>query len=48
MFGTLIDYWFYTGDTTYNEITTQAMLFQVGPNKDFMPPNQTKTEVCRQ
>lgn len=46
MFGTLIDYWFYTGDTTYNDITTQAMLFQVGPSDDYMPPNQTKTEVC--
>ncbi|KAI4125427.1 MAG: hypothetical protein LQ347_005385 [Umbilicaria vellea] len=44
MFGTLIDYWYYTGDATYNEVTTQAMLFQVGPDNDYMPPNQTKTE----
>jgi len=44
MFGSLIDYWYYTGDTTYNDITTQAMLFQAGPNDDYMPPNQTKTE----
>ena len=44
MFGTLIDYWFYTGDTTYNDVTSQALLFQVGPDNDFMPPNQTKTE----
>ncbi|KAI9762910.1 MAG: hydrolase 76 protein [Candelina submexicana] len=42
-FGALIDYWYYTGDTTYNGVTTEAMLFQVGPNNDFMPPNQTKT-----
>jgi mannan endo-1,6-alpha-mannosidase len=42
MFSSLIDYWYYTGDTTYNAITTQAMLFQVGPNKDYMPPNRTK------
>ncbi|KAH9826710.1 glycoside hydrolase family 76 protein [Teratosphaeria destructans] len=41
-FGSLIDYWYYTGDTQYNEIVTQGMLFQVGDN-DFMPPNQTKT-----
>lgn len=33
-----------TGDTTYNEIVTQAMLFQVGPDRDYMPPNQTKSE----
>jgi len=43
-FGTLIDYWYYTGDDTYNNITTQALLWQVGPNQDFMPPNQTKDE----
>lgn len=44
MFGSLIDYWHYTGDESYNNITTQAMLFQVGPRNDYMPPNQTKTE----
>ena len=44
MFGTMIDYWFVTGDTTYNEVTTEALLHQVGPNNDFMPPNQTRTE----
>ena len=44
MFGTLIDYWYYTGDSTYNDITTQGMLFQAGPDADFMPANQTKTE----
>ncbi len=44
MLGALVDYWYYTGDTTYNDVTTQAMLFQIGPNQDYMPPNQTKTE----
>jgi mannan endo-1,6-alpha-mannosidase len=44
MFGALIDYWYYTGDASYNAVTTQAMLFQVGPNADYMPPNQTKAE----
>jgi mannan endo-1,6-alpha-mannosidase len=44
MFGALIDYWMYTGDTQFNDITTQAMLFQVGPNNDYMPPNRTKDE----
>jgi len=41
MFGCLIDYWHYTGDDTYNAVTTQALQFQVGPHDDFMPPNQT-------
>lgn len=46
MFGQMIEYWFYTGDDTYNNVTMQGMLAQVGPSNDFMPPNQTKTEVC--
>jgi len=41
MWGTLIDYWKMTGDESYNEVITQAMLWQVGPGKDYMPPNVT-------
>lgn len=44
MMGTLIDYWYYTGDDTYNNLTTQALLFQVGETNDYMPRNQTRTE----
>jgi mannan endo-1,6-alpha-mannosidase len=44
MFGAMIDYWHYTGDTTYNDVTSEALLFQVGPYQDYMPPNQTKAE----
>ncbi|KAM3076412.1 hypothetical protein ACMFMG_007231 [Clarireedia jacksonii] len=44
MFGAMIDYWYYTGDPSYNDVTTQAMLWQTGPNADYMTPNQTKTE----
>lgn len=44
MFGALIDYWYYTGDASYNDITMQALLHQAGPNGDFMPLNQTRTE----
>ncbi|KAJ3566994.1 hypothetical protein NPX13_g6931 [Xylaria arbuscula] len=44
LMGALIDYWYYTGDTTYNDITQQGILHQVGPYHDFMPPNQTLTE----
>ncbi|ROW00778.1 hypothetical protein VMCG_06525 [Cytospora schulzeri] len=39
LWGAMIDYWHFTGDDTYNDVVTQAMLFQVGPNKDYMPPN---------
>jgi len=43
MFSAFIDYWYYTGDDQYNDITEQAMLHQVGDYNAFMPPNQTKT-----
>ncbi|KAI5242962.1 mannan endo-1,6-alpha-mannosidase [Aureobasidium subglaciale] len=43
MFGSLIDYWYYTGDTSYNDVTTQAMLFQVGDKNNYMPSNQSKS-----
>ena len=44
MFGALIDYYYYTNDSTYNDVVTEGMLWQVGPDNDFMTPNQTKTE----
>ncbi|KAH8687307.1 glycoside hydrolase family 76 protein [Tricladium varicosporioides] len=43
MFGSLINYWYYTGDTTYNGVVTQGMLHQAGLDYDFMPTNQSKT-----
>ncbi|TGO28067.1 hypothetical protein BPAE_0032g00090 [Botrytis paeoniae] len=44
MFGTMINYWYYTNDTTYNDSVQQALLHQAGDDDDFMPLNQTKTE----
>ncbi len=38
MWGLLLDYYHYTGDSTYNNITTQALLSQVGPEYDYMVP----------
>jgi len=42
--GTLVDYWAYTGDSQYVNLTKQALLFQVGEHDDYMPINQTRTE----
>ena len=42
--GSMLDYYYYTGDPTYNQVVTQGLLFQTGPNNDYMTPNQTKTE----
>jgi mannan endo-1,6-alpha-mannosidase len=44
MFGALIDYWRYTGDSTYNDVTSEAMLKQASPTRDFMPRDQSSTE----
>ncbi|OTA90413.1 glycoside hydrolase family 76 protein [Hypoxylon sp. CO27-5] len=41
LWGTMIDYWHYTGDETYNDVTYDAMLFQVGENRDYAPRNWT-------
>ncbi|KAK4124354.1 glycoside hydrolase family 76 protein [Parathielavia appendiculata] len=42
MWGTFIDYWFYTGDDTYNAEATRSILFQADPPVNaFMPRNWT-------
>ncbi|KAK5281818.1 hypothetical protein LTR16_006095, partial [Cryomyces antarcticus] len=38
MWGGLVDYYAYTNDTSYNPSTTQALLAQVGPDRNYMPP----------
>lgn len=44
VWSSLIDYWNYTGDAQYNTLIQQALIAQTGPNNDYMPPNQTKSE----
>lgn len=44
MFGSLVDYWYYTGDDQYVDVVRQALVFQVGDYDDYMPRNQTRTE----
>lgn len=41
---TLINYWYQTGDDSYNEFIGHSLRFQLGENNDFMPANQTKSE----
>lgn len=40
----MLDYWYYTGDDTYNSLLHSSLLFQTGPDWDYMPSNQTTTE----
>jgi mannan endo-1,6-alpha-mannosidase len=44
MWGALLDYYHYTKDPTYNTITTQALLSQVGPDYDYMVALHAKDE----
>ena len=37
MWGSMINYWAFTGDSTYNAVVSQALLQQVGDNEDYMP-----------
>ncbi|KAK2592304.1 hypothetical protein QQS21_009994 [Conoideocrella luteorostrata] len=41
MMATYIDYWRWTGDSTYNRLVAQGMLHQVGENINYMPNNHT-------
>jgi mannan endo-1,6-alpha-mannosidase len=41
MWGTLIDYWHYTGDATYNDVAEIGIQFQTGAHDDMMPANWT-------
>jgi hypothetical protein len=40
MWGSLIDYWHYTNDTSYNNVVQEALIYQASPTNDFMMPNQ--------
>ncbi|KAI1819014.1 glycoside hydrolase family 76 protein [Xylaria intraflava] len=39
MWGALLDYWHWTGDDTYNNVTYESLLFQAGPNADYNDKN---------
>lgn len=42
--GSMIDFWWYTENDTYVNLTSQALLAQVGDNDDYVPINQSTTE----
>ena len=46
VWGSLIDYWDYTGDAQYVALVQQALLSQLGPKRYYMPPTKTKYEVA--
>ena len=45
MWGLLVDYFHFTGDSTYNAITSQALESQMGPDFDYMVPLRQNQEA---
>lgn len=43
MWGALINYWQYTGDSSYNDVVSQALVFQRGADNDYNPANQSRS-----
>ncbi|OAS99466.1 uncharacterized protein BDCG_16152 [Blastomyces dermatitidis ER-3] len=41
LFGSLVDYWHFTGDSSYNDMIKQGLLAQAGQNQDYQPANQS-------
>lgn len=39
LFYALINYWYFTGDDTYNDVLSQGLQFQSGDKGDYMPAN---------
>ncbi|KAI1122675.1 family 76 glycoside hydrolase [Nemania abortiva] len=39
MWGALLDYWHWTGDSSYNNLSYQSLLWQAGPNRDYVDKN---------
>ena len=46
MWGSMLDYYHYTGDATYNDNVLDALLspLQTGPNFDYLPPGHASEE----
>ncbi|CCD23185.1 glycoside hydrolase family 76 protein NDAI_0B01510 [Naumovozyma dairenensis CBS 421] len=42
--GTMLDYWFFMENDTYNDLIMSALLHQTGENNDYIPLNQSTTE----
>ena len=40
-----MNYWHYTGDPSYNNVTYNALVSQIGPAGDFVMPSEAFDEV---
>jgi mannan endo-1,6-alpha-mannosidase len=44
--GGMVNYWHFTGDSSYNNVTYNALVSQIGPAGDFVMPSEYFDEVC--
>jgi len=44
MWGELIEYWSMTGDSQYNSLVMNSLLFQAGNDRNYMPANASNEE----
>ena len=44
MWGGLVDYYHYTNDSSFNNVTATGLLSQTGPNDDYVVPAEAKSE----
>lgn len=45
LFSTMINYAFYTGDSSFSDTVAQGLVSQVGDNNDFEPSSETSSET---
>ncbi|KAI1417035.1 glycoside hydrolase family 76 protein [Hypoxylon sp. FL1857] len=44
LWNTMLNYRNHTGETKYDEVISQGLVWQIGPNADYLSPNWTATE----
>lgn len=44
MMGALVEYWYYTKDDSFVDLTKEGLLYQIGDENDYVPRNQSLTE----
>ena len=45
--GGMVNYWHFTGDNSYVNVTYEALVSQIGPTNDFILPQEKSNTVIR-
>lgn len=46
--GAMVNYWHFTGDNSYVNVTHEALVSQIGPTNNFILPQEMRSTVRRQ